>query len=187
MVVQYGAREISAQLGNGTGELNYKNLQKVYSIWICNENVPKPLQNTVSVYEIHKTDAIGSINEPKENYDLLSVIIIRRGSSNSNAEIFDYLQGIFSSNIKQICKYVNIQDNKEIMKGVKTMQGLGQSLSDKAYQKGILQGQKNAKKAFKSKLLQKDEQLQEKDNKIAELEALIAELQKKRIKNNLHL
>ena len=34
---------------NGKG---YKYLEKVYSIWICLDRIPKKLQNTVSYYKI---------------------------------------------------------------------------------------------------------------------------------------
>lgn len=52
--IYYGAREISSQLGIITNETDYNNLEKVYSIWICNENIPKDLQNTVSILKSRK-------------------------------------------------------------------------------------------------------------------------------------
>lgn len=41
------------------------------------------------------------------HFDLLSVVIIRRGKEDSNVEVLDYLNGVFSSNIEQMCKYVD--------------------------------------------------------------------------------
>ena len=126
--IYYGAREISSQLGTLTNNTNYNALEKVYSIWICNENIPENLQNTVSSYKITKTDEIGISDEPDGDYDLMTIIIIRRGKNSADAEIFDYLSAYFNSDVDKICKYINIRDDEEVMKGVEKMSGLGQSL-----------------------------------------------------------
>lgn len=130
----YGAREISSQLGILTETTDYGSLEKVYSIWICNENIPDKLQNTVTSYKIVKTDEIGVSEEPDEDYDLINVIMIRRGTKTSSEEIFDYLTAFFTSNIEGICKYVNIKDDTEVMEGVRKMGGLGESI----YMQGTL-------------------------------------------------
>lgn len=77
--IYYAAREISYQLGTLTDKADYGDIQKVYSIWICNEDIPVKLQNTVTMYSISKQDIIGRTDEPEENFDLMNVIIIRRG------------------------------------------------------------------------------------------------------------
>ena len=64
------------------------------------------------------------------HFDLLSVVIIRRGKEDSNVEVLDYLNGVFSSNIEQMCKYVDIRKNETIMKGGNAMCGLGASIRD---------------------------------------------------------
>ena len=74
--IYYAAREISSQLGVLTEKTNYADLQKVYSIWICNENIPKELQNTVTSYTLTKQDVIGTTDEPAKDYDLMQVILI---------------------------------------------------------------------------------------------------------------
>ena len=65
----------------------------------------------------------------------MSVIIIRRGEEATEG-IFDYLEGIFKSNIDRIEKYVDIKDNENIKEGVKRMTGLGESIYIKAYKEG---------------------------------------------------
>ena len=103
--IYYAAREISSQLGTLTEQTDYGDIQKAYSIWICNERVPIKLQNTVTMYSIKKTDVTGTTDEPDEDYDLLSVIIIRRGGE-SDTPIFDYLSGVFRCDKEKISKYV---------------------------------------------------------------------------------
>lgn len=138
--IYYGAREISSQLGILTNETNYDKIEKVYSIWICNDRIPEELCNTVTKYSINKNDVIGPVEEKSSDYDLLNVIIIRRGIEECDEAIFDYLNAFFASNIDGICKYVNIRDDAEIKEGVMKMTGLGQSIHDKAIQQGIHQG-----------------------------------------------
>ena len=54
----YAARGLSSQLGPVTNKTNYRELEKVISIWIVSEDVPKRLQNTVSRYHTVKDDVI---------------------------------------------------------------------------------------------------------------------------------
>ena len=70
----------------------------------------------------------------------MTIVIIRRGDSDSNAQkaIFDYLTGVFESDISRINKYVDISNNEPILKGVRKMGGLGQTIAENNYKKGIL-------------------------------------------------
>ena len=78
--IYYCARELSAQMGRLTAMTNYDDLEKVYSVWICNENIPERERNTISAYRIAKEDIWGSVEEDEAIYDLMTAIIIRRGS-----------------------------------------------------------------------------------------------------------
>ena len=139
--IYYGAREISSQLGVLTEKTNYNDLEKVYSIWICNDGVPKYLQNTITSYQITKQDLFGEAPELETDFDLMSVIIIRRGDGNQDEEIFDYLNAFYASDIDRICKYVNIKDNDGDEEGALGMvEGLGQSIWNKGHEAGLTEG-----------------------------------------------
>ena len=137
--IYYAAREISYQLGVLTEATDYAAVQKVYSIWICNERIPQKLQNTVSMYSVKKTDIIGETEEPEEDFDLLNVIVIRRGER-TDIPIFEYLSGVFRCDKATIMKYVNIEENEKVLKGVEYMDGLGQSIARENMQRGMQQG-----------------------------------------------
>ena len=83
----YAARELDSQLGVLTEDTKYSTLQKSYSIWICNEDIPKEEQNSMTRYHIVKDDVIGHSEDVPENYDLMEVIMIRRGDAEIDAEI----------------------------------------------------------------------------------------------------
>lgn len=133
--IYYAAREISYQLGTLTEQTNYGDIQKAYSIWICNERIPARLQNTVTMYSIKKTDVIGKADEPEEEYDMMGVIMIRRGEK-TDAPIFDYLTGVFNCDKGKIEEYVDIAENEKVLKGVDEMSGLGQTIMNEGIQKG---------------------------------------------------
>lgn len=132
--IYYAAREISAQLGILTNKTNYSDIEKVYSIWVCNENIPLDQRNTVTRYFLKKEDVIGRTDEPESDYDLLEIILIRRGDESTDEEIFQYLESIFRSDIAKIKEYVDIIEGSEVEKEVAQMTGLGESLYNKAYE-----------------------------------------------------
>lgn len=138
--VYYAARELSSQLNVITHNTNYAYLEKVYSIWICNEKVPDGLKNSITRYHIKKEDIMGECNENEAYHDLMEVIIIRRGGAAEEDTIFEYLEGVFTSNIKTVNKYVNVERNHEVKEALRTMCGLGESLENKAMEKGIQKG-----------------------------------------------
>lgn len=139
--VYYVAREISSQLGKLTERTNYSDIEKCYSIWVCNENVPPELQNTVTRYSMTKEDLIGSAKESKQEYDLMEVVIIRRGKEASEDDIFQYLESVFKSDLEKMREYVDIPSGSQIEKEVVRMTGMGQSI----YEKGIKQGREEGR------------------------------------------
>ena len=76
--VYYVARDLSSQLSMITQATDYSKLEKCYSIWICAEDVPKKLQNTLTEYSFSKKDIIGVADEPEEDYDLITIFISTR-------------------------------------------------------------------------------------------------------------
>lgn len=138
--VYYAAREISSQLGKLTEKTNYADIEKCYSIWVCNENVPQELQNTVTRYSLAKEDMIGTANEPKQEYDLMEVVIIRRAREASEEDIFQYLESVFRSDLEKMREYVDIPSGSEIEKEVVRMTGMGQTIYENGIRQGLEQG-----------------------------------------------
>ena len=140
--IYYAAREISSQLGILTETTDYNKLEKAYSLWICNEDIPLKLQNTVTAYHFTKEDLICITDEPAVDFDLMSVILIRRGKETGTQEIFDYLQGIFDGNLETLNRYIDISDNEAIKERVSNVSGMGASIAKRNYDQGISQGLK---------------------------------------------
>ena len=136
--VYYVARDLSSQLGSITETTDYSRLEKCYSIWICTEDIPKALQNTMTEYALRKNDILGKTAEPEKDYDLMTVILIRQGETPDMQEgIFDYLGSLLHGDVKRAEKYTKIQWSETMKGDVKTMIGFGEAI----YQRGIRCGE----------------------------------------------
>jgi len=55
-------------------------------------------------------------------------------------QIFDYLTGVFTSNLQTISKYIDIESNHKAKEGANSMEGMGMSIYKKGIHQGMLQG-----------------------------------------------
>lgn len=138
--IYYAARELSAQLGVVSKSTNYDKLEKVYSIWICNERIPAARKNSITRYHIEKEDIMGQCDENDAYHDLMEVMIVCRGAEPVENTLFEYLNGVFKTDFAVINKYVDVENNSEVKEVLKTMSGLGKSLENKGFDKGFDKG-----------------------------------------------
>ncbi|MBR1629481.1 MAG: hypothetical protein IJ679_09530 [Lachnospiraceae bacterium] len=142
--IYYGARDISSQLGRITGRTNYNDIEKVVSIWIVSEQVPKEIQNTATRYYIEKDDFIGVMDEPRADYDLMEVVIIRRGEAGDLTEpLFDYINSVFAADLDAIDRYTPASRNEKLKEEVVQMPGMGASIYQNGYDNGFDNGYDN--------------------------------------------
>ena len=73
--------------------------------------MPKKLQNTLTEYSFSKKDIIWIADEPEDEYDLLTVIMIRQGKEPEE-------NGIFDGDINRIQKYSHIKWSEPFQKEV---------------------------------------------------------------------
>ena len=80
--IYYAARLISAQKNVEFKNMEYQNIKKVYSIWIC-QNVAKAREHSILTYDLREQVLFGSADTPREaesHYDLMSVVLLGLGS-----------------------------------------------------------------------------------------------------------
>nr|WP_294663949.1 hypothetical protein [uncultured Blautia sp.] len=96
--IYYCSRMISSQYGTEFTNSHYENIRKVYSIFIC-MNSPQYRKNTINYYSLQERNIIGNAHEKKENYDLITAIIICLGDKNHEADsgILRLLEVLLSS------------------------------------------------------------------------------------------
>ena len=152
----YLARRLSSQLGIVTETTDYSSLEKCYSIWICRDNIPKEEQATISFFEIKNTN-IGTVKVSEEDYDLMTMIVIRLGHSdiNKGTELIHFLNSIFfpqeEGAFETISNYIDFSENEELRREVSSMTGVGQSV----YNEGIGLGEKRLAKLIQKLLKEK--------------------------------
>ena len=76
--IYYCSRMISSQYGVEFTDNHYEKIRKVYSIWVC-ADPPKYRQNTITRYVMSEENLVGEAKEKKENYDLLTAVMICLG------------------------------------------------------------------------------------------------------------
>lgn len=145
--IYYGCRLISSQLEDLTQGTNYASLQKVYSIWIClGERIPKKEQFTISTYSLKSESIFGFVPELKQDFDLVTVILIRLGQGHAKSGIFRMLQALFSPVMPMeerrriLTEEFDIKLEKEINQEVMELCTLSQAVVDYGIKQGIEQG-----------------------------------------------
>ena len=132
--IYYGGRLISSQYGTVFAEAEYGKIQKVNSIWVC-MNPPKYRQNTINLYEIHEKHLVGDVEECREHYDLMTVIMICLGDPDiASTELLRLLDVLFSE-VHCAEEKKQILINEFDIKMTKTLEGEVEQVCD--YSSGI--------------------------------------------------
>lgn len=144
--IYYLARGLCAQLDVLTEKTDYGQLEKCYSIWICRDRIPKEERMSISFYRIQNHKNIGNCHPKKEDYDLLTLVILRLGDENYYSEeksVLDFLTAIFYPHKKgfrkKISRYICFEEGFG-MEEEANMTGLGQSIYNEGIEAGIERG-----------------------------------------------
>ncbi len=125
----YLARRLSSQLSLATQGTDYNLLTKCYSIWICRNDIPKEDQYSISVYEMTNTKNTASKNIPKENFDLITLVVIKLGNTvyngdeeDENYQLLRFLNTIMYPHkddfMDTVSEYIDYTDNDALRKEV---------------------------------------------------------------------
>lgn len=107
--IYYGSRLISAQYGTVFENQHYEKIEKVYSIWVC-PNPPAERRNSICEYSIGERVLVGKSNEKKENYDLMTVMLICLGGSAD-----DNYKGIIKMLDVLLSRKVDPEEKKKVL------------------------------------------------------------------------
>lgn len=110
--IYYGCRMISSQYGTVFSNSHYEKLEKVYSIWVCT-NPPGHLRNSINIYSLNEKHLCGNASLKKENYDLITVIVICLGDEDDeNCTGLLRLLSVFFSYKKNTSEKIKIFENE---------------------------------------------------------------------------
>ena len=146
--IYYCSRMISSQYGTVFTKSDYGKIKKVYSIWICT-NPTLEQEYSITRYKMAEENLIGKIKAPRQNYDLLDVVMICLGKkkyteltgllSLLNMALLDNLS---SSEKRRILKTeFNVEITPELEKGVDDMCNLSAGIERKGIEQGMELGE----------------------------------------------
>ena len=108
--IYYCSRMISSQYGTVFTKSDYGEIQKVYSIWICT-NPTLEQEYSITRYKMTEENLIGEVKSPKQNYDLLDVVMICLGQKKYNE-----LTGLLSLlNVALLDNYLDSNEKRRIL------------------------------------------------------------------------
>lgn len=142
--IYYCSRMISSQYGTVFKKSHYEKIKKVYSIWIC-ANPPKERENTINEYTIIEKKRVGQVAEKKENYDLLTAVMLCLGKPDeeSGCSILKLLDVLLLSEVavdekKRVLESdFNIPMTEKMESEVIQMCNLSDGVERKGMEKGI--------------------------------------------------
>lgn len=147
----YLARSLSSQLSLATETTDYGQLEKCYSIWICRDDIPKEDRYSISFYEVINTKNVGGSTVDKDNYDLMTLVIIKLGDEeyygaerNEEFDLFRFLNTIMYPHredfMDTISDYFDFSENEELWMEEPHMFSLSQCIYEDGLGKGIEKG-----------------------------------------------
>ena len=154
----YGGRMLSEQMGTViSGQDDYDNLEKVYSIFIC-MNTPDKLANTISVYEIVH-EAYKGVFKDTARCDLLRVVMIRLPkegreykAKNQPCALHKLLLTLLSNQKKaeekrqELLTEFNVKTSENMLKELNNMCNLSEIVFEDALEKGLKAGMEEGMK-----------------------------------------
>lgn len=146
--IYYTSRLISAQRGTVFYKEDYGKLQKVYSIWICIDDLGLK-EPKITEFSLDKKEYLGKCKQiEKKDYDLIDIIIIRlcEDPDNYDSKIVKLLTYLITNKYdleerKRILREDYGITMEEIYEGVNDMS----SLSEAVFQEGKLEGRLEGK------------------------------------------
>ena len=127
--IYYCSRLISSQKEDEFTGMNFQDLKKVYSIWIC-PCATGNMKNTITRYEINQVNSYGNYSIPKEDYQLLEVIIVGldlKSEDRIDENVLDFLTTLFTDKLNSkeklttLINEYNIPVNSGIQKEIEYM------------------------------------------------------------------
>ena len=139
----YLSRRLCSQLDVVTEKTDYGQLEKCYTIFICRDRIPKKEQMSISFYKMVNDKNVGDCHPKEEDYDLMTLVIIRLGDKDYHSEeknVLDFLTIIFQPHQKgfreKLSRYISFEEELGTREE-KHMIGLGLSIYAEGIEEGI--------------------------------------------------
>ena len=154
---------ISAQKETRFTKQNYDRITKVYSIWIL-MNVGKEESNSIVEYSMEEKPIIGGYRTEKQDYDLISMIIVALGEeSETSNELLRLLDTVFKSGLssdamrEKLKNEFDVYLTPEMEKEVTEMCNLSVGIEERGIEKGIEKGARETNRRLRDRHIDLEE------------------------------
>lgn len=149
---------ISSQYGAVFTRSHYEKIRKVYTIWICT-GAPNKIADTITKHENSKVDIVGTVDVPRENYDLLTVVIVRLKAEDTTENKVSRLLSLLDYTIlnddddyeqkrQKLAAEFGIQMTPKLEEGVAEMCNLSQGLRERVERRAKKHAEKIMEERF---------------------------------------
>lgn len=156
----YGCRLISSQYGSVFTKSHYEKIRKVYTIWICT-GAPNKIADTITKHETGKVDIVGTVDVPRENYDLMTVVIVRLKDEDTTETKVSRLLSLLDYTIlnddddyeqkrQKLEAEFGIQMTPRLEEGVAEMCNLSQGLHERAEKRAEKRAEERIEKSIQA-------------------------------------
>jgi len=129
--IYYMSRMIGSQLAALAGKVDYGKLEKVYSIWICQDNIPEEQRNTVSFFSFTNNWNSRDVRMNPDDHDLMSMVIVRLGNPREENEqdIIRLMNSLFCTRDKRSYEIINeyVDFSEALKTEVEKVMGIAES------------------------------------------------------------
>jgi predicted transposase/invertase (TIGR01784 family) len=156
-MVYYASRLLCDQHTKEQKNENYRDLHKVFSIWVCTD-VEGSKRNSVTRFSLAPENVIGKAKFKKENYDLLEIIVIGLGDDKESEDykgVIKFLDVLLSKTMRSeekkniIKSEYGINMTKQVERSVTDMCSLGMGIYLKASREARKEGKEEGRKEGK--------------------------------------
>ena len=160
--IYYCSRMISSQYGTVFTKSHYEKIEKVYSIWICTMPTKK-WAYTITRYRMREENLVGQTQAPREDYDLLTPILVCLGSKQ-----YTELKGLLrmlnlvlldnvspESKTKTLKEEFHVQVTPHLEKGVAEMCNLSEGIEKRGEARGQARGDERRMKIVATNMIRR--------------------------------
>lgn len=138
---------ISAQRGIVFKKQDYGKIKKVVSIWLC-QGTANERSDSINEYHITEKVKRGAFQEDTENYDLMTIVVLRLGKDGEKSEdnAIRLLSKVFSTDLSEAEKKrvlsdeFNIEITEQISEEVLKVCNLSTGVLNKGREQGRVEG-----------------------------------------------
>ncbi len=160
--IYYCSRMISSQYGTVFIKSHYEKIEKVYSIWICTMPTKK-WAYTITRYRMCEENLVGQTQAPREDYDLLTPILVCLGSKQYtelkgllrmlNLVLLDNISP--ESKTKTLKEEFHVQVTPHLEKGVAEMCNLSEGIEKRGEARGQARGDERRMKIVATNMIRR--------------------------------